>query len=381
MDGKGGIHIMCSDEERNIFGTELLSLFSGVSTCEHKSLFWKRWYLMLLSPACLLILFLFAACDAQLGLIERHVSDRELQIRAGYFDTNGIYMGGAPEVGSVKRFDDNDCQQTASGNKTYCSYWRITQNGGGSSSDGNCKCTRGNAPNNTYCLSYFCDQTVTTTTTCGDETYPNTCTTTFGKYKLCQCYKADTMGRFCERWQCLGYNDGPIKTANWFCKTLASAAIGTPPSQDYCYTFGSDQYSSEVQEAKDCTCTQDGGSYCAHWICDDRIYKNWPWWTPIVGSLVGALLNLWTPFEAKRNNDCCCTVVQLIWTLVTYVEIVLVGGVPSAIANTGALLIAWLIAFHEHITCCYCYCATRPASRSANEKIPEDLTPDGHPDY
>ena len=315
----------------------------------------------------LMLALVVALCAAQQDLIQRHVSNRELQTRAGYFDAStGFYMGGVPDIGCVHRFDDNDCQRTTAGNKTYCSYWHITQSGGGSSSDGNCKCTQGSVPNNTHCLSYFCAQTVTTTTTCGgtDEAGNPTsymCISTFDKYKLCRCTKPDPFGRFCSRWQCLGYNDGPIKTANWFCRTLASEEIGVAADQDYCYTFGSDQYSDDVQEAKDCVCTQDGGTYCAHWVCEDRIYKIWPWWTPIVASLVGAVLNMWVPncTNDKLLTDCGMGC-GIAWCIISYLEIVMVGGVPSLIANSVALLAAWCFSYRDRITWCYCYCSARP---------------------
>ena len=312
----------------------------------------------------------FQECSAQQEFILRHVSNQELMIRAGYFDAStGFYMGGVPNADFVHRFDDNDCQQTTAGNKSYCSYWHITQSGGGSSSDGDCKCTRGSTPNNTYCSSYFCDQTVTAVTTCsyGDgDSY--SCISTFAKYKLCRCTKGDPFGRFCSRWQCLGYNDGPIKTANWFCKTLASEEIGTPFNQDYCYTFGSDQYSESVQEAKDCACTQDGGTYCAHWVCEDRIYKNWPWWTPLVASLVGGVLNLWVPFAVKSSDDDCCAVTLVVWSVISFLEIVLVGGVPSLIANAGALALCWLVAYRETIACFTCHCSTHRAYEPSSHR-------------
>jgi hypothetical protein len=260
------------------------------------------------------------------------------------------------------RFDLNSCMQTETGNRTYCSFWSIVQSGSSDSSEGNCKCTKGSVPHNNYCANFFCDQTVTTTTTCGSDDDAYTCYSRFNKYKTCRCLKEEPFGRFCTKWQCLGYNDGPVKIANWFCKSLATQEIpGYPPNNDFCYSFGSDQYSSEVQEAKDCICTQEAGVYCATWICEGRIFRNWPWWTPIVGSLVGGLLNLWTPFVARYNDsDSCAVAGLLVWTVLSYLEIVLVGGVPSLLANTGALILMWLFVYRDSISMCYCYCSRSP---------------------
>jgi hypothetical protein len=296
--------------------------------------------------------------------ITSHVSDRQMFERAGYYNELGMYMGGVPEHEAKRQTDDNRCRRTITGNRTYCSYWDITQTGSNSPTDGSCKCTRGALPNNNYCAQWFCDQTVTTTYDCGGDDYYRGCTSTFDKYKSCRCVTPEPQGRFCWKWQCLGYNDGPVKTANWFCKTLASDAVpGHDTVNDFCYAFASDQYSEKVQEAKDCVCTDfSNGPYCSDWICTGRIFNNWPWWAPILGSLVGAALNLWTPFVYAAGDDCCgCHIaVIVIWTILTYLPIILVGGVPSLIANTGALALAWLVAYRDSLTLCYCSCGMRP---------------------
>lgn len=328
-----------------------------------------------LLPGCAALLLLLVALSAAQDVpISRHVSDKELYTRAGYFTAAGVYMGGVPEHLAKRGFDDNDCQERTTGNRSYCSFWRITQTGSSDEdSEGSCKCLKGSLLHNKYCEAWFCSQVVTQSFSCGDDSY--SCSRSFNKYKKCRCTQAAADGTFCTKWQCLGYNDGPVKTANWFCKDLASAVVsGHATANDYCYSFGSDQYSSEVQEAKDCVCTSDAGQYCDRWICDKRIFKNWPWWTPIVGSLVGAVLNFWTPFVARANEDdgdnCCLIAGLLVWTVISYLEIVLVGGVPSLVANTGALVLLWGFVYFDRISCCVCHCSMKERDSEPQRRSP-----------
>ena len=104
---------------------------------------------LLLTLVICFVAHMCEVCSAQ--LILRHVTQHELQVRAGYFDAStDLYMGGVPTHEYVHRYDDCNCTQTIAGNKTYCTYWHITQSAsGGSVTDGECKCTSFNAQNNT----------------------------------------------------------------------------------------------------------------------------------------------------------------------------------------------------------------------------------------
>jgi hypothetical protein len=233
----------------------------------------------------------------------------------------------------------------------HCVDGATEENGGDQTSYGTCRCTqRGGA----VCAAYTCDQSVTQyNTVCGDECFSTT--TTFGKVKTCTCADTPNINAmqhpYCRTYRCFGFGDGAVKTAEWNCYVPASDISGLAFQRDFCWQFGSDQNSPSVAEVKDCLCTQMSGdsNFCASWFCHNRVSKKWIWWSSILASPLAALLHLWVPFVAESCEP-GGVVALWFWVLVTYLLVVLLGGIPSLIANTSALLIAMLIVHRGDIT-------------------------------
>ncbi|CUG73196.1 membrane-associated protein, putative [Bodo saltans] len=285
-----------------------------------------------------------------------HIDQRTLYTRAGYFDFRYFYRGGVPSL--AQQMESYQCIQTCTNTScalpgtiavtgSYCIVWTVQENGADETSYGTCKCTqRGGA----VCAAYTCDQSVTQyNTVCDDECFATT--NTFGKVKTCTCADVPdtnaTQHPYCRVYSCFGYGDGPIKSATWNCYIPASQVAGLGHTRDFCWQFGSDQQSTTAAEVKDCLCTQisDNEDFCATWFCLDRTSKKWIWWSSLLASPLAALLNLWVPFAAAHCDDCGVGGVAALWlwALVTYLLVVLLGGIPSLIANTVALFIATLI--------------------------------------
>lgn len=291
-------------------------------------------------------------------LMSQHIDDRDLYTRAGYFEERYLYRGGIPKLSTqaesyhcLVSCNATSCALAGSTaiKGSYCILWDVAESGDGQTSSGSCRCTS-RGPQ--YCPAYTCDQTVVATSQQCDS--DNNCWTnanTYGKIKSCQCDTMNISSPFCASWTCLGYGDSSVKTALWRCKDpISSIADSSQYSKDFCWTFYSDQFSADVEEVKDCACTQasSDGQFCAYWVCVDRTSNRWIWWSSILASPLAAALQLWVPFVAKRS-DTCGVITGTIWVLLTYLLVILLGGVPSLIANTGALLIATCIAFRSEI--------------------------------
>lgn len=314
--------------------------------------------LLTLATICVVLgLIAPAQCQERLSL---HIDDRGVYTRAGYFNGRYFYRGGVPKIHT--KVENYDCIQTCTSNAScslsnrpqyiaspYCILWSVREYGYDDASGvGTCKCTRGTSH---FCAAYTCDQSVTSyNTVCDDFCFAVQVTS--GKFKSCSCddFPLNVTGSpRCSAWTCLGYGDGPVKTAYWSCYKSVSQLQGlsapTTLNNDFCWFFGSDQDSTAINEVKDCQCVSVSttGSYCDSWVCYGRYASNWIWYSSLIASPIAAALNLWVPILIRVTDSEAVVAMSGVWCLLTYLLIVLLGGLPSLIANTAALCLVSLI--------------------------------------
>ena len=94
----------------------------------------------------------------------------EMEVKAGYYDADGKYLGGLPEPHTLSReiYQCTDFYYPLSNttsNATYCTDWSADESFGGGFQLGICEC-KFPASNNQYCSDWICDQGTVVASVC-----------------------------------------------------------------------------------------------------------------------------------------------------------------------------------------------------------------------
>ncbi|CAN0276866.1 unnamed protein product, partial [Scytosiphon promiscuus] len=205
-----------------------------------------------LFTATILSFFLFSFARADLPDYPMTLGDME--VLAGYYTSDGKYLGGIPEPHDLSReiyqcteFLYAEPNNTAS-DATVCAAWSADESYGEGFQLGTCECMY-YAANEAYCSDWLCEQD-------GNE---NT---------FCQCDDdvSDSQDNlYCNSWSCKQISPGGrLELEEYNCQRSS-------PSGDYCEAWNGNVTASDEVEVVACECMANwnGDQVCSFWECEE----------------------------------------------------------------------------------------------------------------
>ncbi|CAM9835215.1 unnamed protein product [Discosporangium mesarthrocarpum] len=179
------------------------------------------------------------------------LSERELKTRAGYYTTEGKYLGGIPDISWDLKSELYLCKDFSPHiNPTICTSWTTTESSDTAAESGTCTCRHGNG---LYCQSWFCSQNVSKALSEAQNL----------EITYCDCAKEYDNGNYCQTWTCVV--DGNQANEQYDC--LAPSLEG-----QYCQAWTGFIESVEEVESTACECMENvtADSICSRWRCLEK---------------------------------------------------------------------------------------------------------------
>lgn len=202
------------------------------------------------------------------------LSDRDLNVRAGYYTDTGKYLGGIPGYNNMYEFFD--CTEymydfsygNTGGIATVCKTWVANEVGSQRYDTARCSCQ--SIKDAAYCDVWTCSHI--------DVYNPFSCSGSelfcYVQKEVrtteCMCVEEAYSGRFCESWTCLdidsdGNGNGSMVFETYTCVT-------TSPTADFCVAWTGEIDTSNAIGLSTCACVQrsTSSSVCSSWECQMR---------------------------------------------------------------------------------------------------------------